>query len=123
MGNTNRLSADPYEGAREAYRALNPTSTCEDWEAWLLRSAEGANGEFDNFSAFADLCNDCLGRIDGLNSDQVVFIGWAAGYFEAMRLVTEALIDMLPTSGRVPHHFTRYRSNLRKFPERYADEA
>lgn len=107
-----RLSGDPYAGAREAHHALHQTATDLDWEEWLAASSNGANGEFDNFDALAGLCNECLSRINSLSGDQLVSISWSAGYFEAMRSVTGALIESLPTSGCAPHHFKRYQASL-----------
>lgn len=107
-----QLSGDPYEAAREAYRALHPSATDQDWEDYLAKILKGANGVFDNFDALARLCNAGAARIDDTNAKQLAFIAWAAGYFEAMGSVTRALTDILPISSYVPHHFQRYQRAL-----------
>jgi hypothetical protein len=103
------LSGDPYEGARRAYSVLYPDRTTQDWEDWVTASNKSANGDFDNFGAFALLCREATRSgvaIEICIAEQIAF---SAGYFEAMKMVVSSLLERLPIAGCIPHHQERYR--------------
>lgn len=120
MLNNQILSGDPYEGAYTAFRALNPDATGEDWENFLRDDYFNPQGQFDNFGAFAALSRDAEMGQTLSEADRRV-VAYAAGFFEAMNLAISGLRDTMPTSPHVSGHFERYRSNLKRFPERYLE--
>ncbi|GAB5349689.1 hypothetical protein [Alteriqipengyuania sp. 357] len=115
------LAYDPFEAANRAYHLLNPDSTGEDWERWVGGTARRANGHFDDFAAYAALCDDALEEVSDMEPATTRMLSYSAGYFDLMESVITGLIDILPTSAHMPHHMDRYRRNLHKFPERYVD--
>ena len=106
------LSGDPYEGAHQAFKVVNPEATSQDWEDWVGKTVEGANGDFDNFKAFARLCIAAASPETKIDRAIAEHIAYAAGYFEAMAKVVASLIDILPVSSCTPHHEQRYRKSL-----------
>ena len=116
------LACDPYEGAYRAYQLLNPSATGQDWEVWVAGVGRCTNGHFDYFAAYGSLCHRALGEVSDLEPSISRMLNYSVGYFNAMESVVNGLIDILPTSGRIPHHMDRYRYNLIKFPERYIEE-
>lgn len=116
------LACDPFAAANLSYQLLNPTSTGEDWEHWVGGTARCANGHFDYFTAYGNLCHRALEAVSDMDPSTTRMLSYSAGYFDAMESVISGLIDVLPTSNFMPHHMDRYRYNLLKFPERYVDE-
>lgn len=114
------VSADPYEGAIAAYRALNPKATGQDWEDWTQDTYFNPKAQFDNFGAFAALCRDATTSA-ALSEGDRKLVAYAVGFFEAMNLVISGMRDAMPTSAHVFSHFERYRSNLKRFPDRYVE--
>lgn len=106
------LSGDPYEGARQAFLALNRNATDEDWESFLTQSVEEAHGEFDNYKAFARLCREATVSEVEIEPRASRHIAYAAGFFEAMEKVVSSLLGTLPVSSCVPHHHDRVRRGL-----------
>ena len=100
-----KLSGDPYEGARRAYLAINPTATDQNWENWLTKSAGRANGEPQKFEAFACLCSNAITeRGASLDEKSKGIICYAGGYFEALVTVLTSITTNLPTSPLVSQH-------------------
>lgn len=121
MRNFKYFSADPYEGAYAAYRAMQPKASGQDWDDHVREFSIQAEGEIDDFAELAAICRDSI-QYEGVSEDERRLIAYSTGYFEAMHSIISALIDALPTSSHMPNHFERYRSNLKRFPERYVDE-
>lgn len=116
------LEADPFGGARAAFFALLPEETDADWEYWIQTRAPSIDCQVDNFGAFADLCAEALEVCaNELSTDAARLISFSCGYFRAMDRVTKAMLDVLPMSAHVPHHFELYRSSLLRFPDRHLE--
>lgn len=120
MINNEILSGDPYEGAHAAFRALHPDATSQDWEDWAEDAYFNPKQQFDNFGAFAALCRDAS-ILPKLSHKDGKLIAYAGGWFEAMNLVIFGLRDAMPTGVHMFGHFERFRSNLKRFPERYIE--
>jgi len=108
----NELSADPYAGARQAYQVVYPNATDTNWDTWLANITAEANGQIDNFKAFAQLCGDAMASGVEITPVTAQHICYAEGWFDAMASVVASLLRSLPVSGSVPHHFLRYQASL-----------
>ena len=107
-----QLSYDPYEGASRAFFVLYPNLTGEDWERFLRRRDDDANGELDNFKALGWLCRQASCSGVAMDPDAREKVAYAVGFFEAMHMVISSLVDALPISGLVPPHLPRHRRSL-----------
>ena len=106
------LSGDPYEGARRAFMVLNPDTTDQDWEGWITENAKQAQGEFDNFEAFARLCRSAISSGIIMEAEVTQLICYAGGYFEGLASMFSSLLNAMPTSGCIPQHERRHARSL-----------
>lgn len=106
------IAADPYEGARQAYLAMNPEANDGHWEAWLASGHKDRVGELDNFRRLFEVCRTCLSSDAALEGAIEHHIRFSEGYFAALATMSQGLMQSLPVSSSVPHHANRYRRGL-----------
>lgn len=83
-------NADPREGVRFAYLALNPLHNDQDYENWLEKH-EACEGELGPHQLFAEVCENAILSNREIERYQERSICFAGGFHTAMSYIAEAL--------------------------------
>jgi len=116
MNETSYEPDEPYEIARRAFFKQFPKAKDIDWQQFISENTADSNGQFDNYSAFAILCDINLIRFDDLEDqeeeDELFEFVAAHNYFEERQDVVDALVSKQYMNGNVPHHLKVYKGRI-----------
>jgi len=108
---------EPYEIARRAFFKQFPKASDIDWRQFLSENTADSNGQFDNYSAFAILCDIQLISFDDLDDEEkeeeIFEFAAAHNYFEEKQNIVNALVSTQYVSSNVPHHLKVYKGRIK----------